>query len=114
MNFLEERRQSPAETERRRQELSNRKELIFLASLIAALASSLIVVGVVVQSKWFHLLTSLSCLALILPTFSVLLRPDIAAVNCFFVLQTATSISIRGATFYFFTDSQTQYPGGPH
>jgi len=46
--------------------------------------------------------------------FHVFLRPDIAKMNTFFFVQTALAISTEGATFYFFTDSPDQYPGGPH
>lgn len=40
--------------------------------------------------------------------------PIIAKVNAFFLVQSAMGISISGASFYFFTDNEQQYPEGPH
>jgi len=49
-----------------------------------------------------------------LVSFSVVLRPVIAKVNAFFLIQTSLGVSIGGASFYFFTDNPYQYPEGPH
>eukprot|EP00971_Amphidinium_carterae_P253951 5041627-Amphidinium_carterae.1 len=46
--------------------------------------------------------------------FSVVLSPVIAKFNAFTLLQNSLSLSIRGAAFYFYTDTSTQYPEGPH
>merc|ERR1711865_1208233 len=53
-------------------------------------------------------------LAILLPSFHFLLRPEIAKVNTFFVLQAALGITINGASFYFYTDKADQFPEGPH
>jgi len=50
----------------------------------------------------------------LLVAFSVLLRPTIAKVNAFFLIQTSCGVSIGGASFYFYTDTAEQYPEGPH
>merc|ERR1719336_3400135 len=47
-------------------------------------------------------------------SYSVALRPVIAKVNAFALIQTSLSIPIGGAAFYFYTDSPEQYPEGPH
>jgi len=56
----------------------------------------------------------LAVLAILLPSFHLVLRPEIAKVNTFFVLQAALSVGISGATFYFYTDKPSQFPEGPH
>merc|ERR1740130_2176724 len=47
-------------------------------------------------------------------SFSVLLSPTIAKFNAFSLIQTALSLQMGGAAFYFFTDTPEQYPEGPH
>jgi len=49
-----------------------------------------------------------------LVAFSLVLKPVIAKVNAFFLVQTAASLSIGGGAFYFYTDTPEQYPEGPH
>lgn len=53
-------------------------------------------------------------LMILLPAFHLVLRPEIARINTFFVLQSTLSIGINGATFYFYTDKPEQFPEGPH
>merc|ERR1719409_1270263 len=50
----------------------------------------------------------------VLISFSVVLRPAIAKMNAFFLIQTSLGISIGGATFYFYTNTPEQYKHGPH
>merc|ERR1719263_1013088 len=53
-------------------------------------------------------------MVVVLVAFSIVLRPVIAKMNAFFLVQTSLGISIQGATFYFYTDTSDQYPDGPH
>ena len=48
---------------------------------------------------------ALFVLVLVLASFSIILRPIMAKVNAFFLLQHAIAIRIGGASFYFFTDT---------
>jgi len=50
----------------------------------------------------------------VITAFTMLLHPMIGRMNCFFFIQTCCVVDISGASFYFFTDSRTQYPEGPH
>lgn len=42
------------------------------------------------------------------------MRPSIARVHAFFFLQNAFHNITQGASFYFFTDNERQFPEGPH
>jgi len=50
----------------------------------------------------------------LLVAFLLLLKPVISLMNCYFVIQTCCVVDISGATFYFFTDTPSQFPDGPH
>jgi len=55
------------------------------------------------------------CVAIVmLISFSVLLSPVIAKFNAFSLIQTSLTLSVSGASFYFYTDTVEQYPEGPH
>merc|ERR1719424_125062 len=61
-----------------------------------------------------HFYGALFVMFVILVSFSILLRPQIAKINAFFLVQTSLGIGIGGSTFYFYTDTPEQYPEGPH
>jgi len=50
----------------------------------------------------------------VLVACAVLLQPVLAKAISFFIIVTAVSPQISGASFYFFTDTAVQYPEGPH
>lgn len=70
--------------------------------------------GATSQSHRNTFLCAVMVLVVLLPSFHFVLRPEIARVNTFFVLQAALGIGINGATFYFYTDKPAQFPEGPH
>merc|ERR1719482_1884182 len=70
--------------------------------------------GATSQARRNTFLAAVMVLFILLPSFHAVLRPEIAKVNSFFVLQAALGISINGATFYFYTDKAEQFPEGPH
>jgi len=89
-------------------------EVLFLCALMTVLTIFLAIVGAVSTSHIHHLAAAIGVLLVLLPSFHLLLRPEIAKVNSFFVLQAALNLSIGGATFYFYTDPPEQFPEGPH
>mmetsp|Transcript_79070 Transcript_79070/g.124704 ORF Transcript_79070/g.124704 Transcript_79070/m.124704 type:complete len:635 (-) Transcript_79070:30-1934(-) len=113
MNYFEEKPVSRAEQDRFRLRLWKQKEVIYLGFLMSGCTILLTLVGAA-ASHATQFFTALAVLAVLLPTFHMVLRPEIAKVNTFFVLQAALSITISGATFYFYTDKVEQYPEGPH
>lgn len=81
---------------------------------MTVLATGLSIVGALATSHLTHCIAALVVLAILLPSFHVVLRPEIAKVNTFFTLQAVLSLTTGGATFYFYTDQAEQYPEGPH
>jgi len=59
-------------------------------------------------------ITALTVAMVMLLSFSIMLSPIIAKFNAFSLIQTSCTFSISGASFYFFTDNEIQYPDGPH
>merc|ERR1719235_2236488 len=74
----------------------------------------LTVLGICYESVTLNAYAAIAVAVVMLVAFSVLLRPVIAKVNAFFLVQTSLGFSVGGASFYFFTDSPEQYPEGPH
>jgi len=89
-------------------------EVVFLCVLMTILTMFLSAIGVMTDSHDVHFWAAVGVLVILLPSFHIMLRPEIAKMNTFFVLQAALSLSIGGATFYFYTDQEDQYPEGPH
>merc|ERR1719229_271886 len=97
-----------------RKVLREQPEACFLCVLMFVCAMSLIVVGFLFQDTLISATAALIVGLVMLIAFSILLRPVIAKVNAFTVLQAASHVSVSGAAFYFFTDDTEQFPDGPH
>merc|ERR1719456_2191896 len=80
--------------------------------LCATLAMS--ATGLLVEDVRVQFYTALTVFLSMLIAFSMVLRPIVAKVNAFSLIQTSLGISIGGATFYFYTDGVSEYPEGPH
>jgi len=113
-NFLEESPKNPFQVAAARKRLFEQKEACVLCFLMFLGTAALTVLGITYESAKVNALASLGVAAVMLVAFSVLLRPVIAKVNAFFLLQTSLGISIGGASFYFYTDNPQQFPEGPH
>jgi folate/biopterin transporter len=114
MNFFEERPATAAEKARMWRNFAEQKEVIGLGILMTACTVVITIVGAVSKSHLVQFVTAIGVLVILLPSFHFVLRPEIAKVNTFFVLQAAMGIGINGASFYFYTDKPEQYPDGPH
>jgi len=96
--------------------------LRFWRQVEACMLSVLMLVGAVViicsltttESYVVHGTVSLCVAAVVLLSFSLWLTPAIAKMNAFNFMSAVTSLSIDAASFYFFTDTEEQYPEGPH
>ena len=89
-------------------------QVFFLCVLMLSCTSAMTISGIATDSVTAHALTALGVLVVILIAFSLVLRPVVAKVNAFFLLQGSLSITISGASFYFFTDNAEEFPDGPH
>merc|ERR1719401_636683 len=70
--------------------------------------------GIHYESPGINAAAALLVALVMLFSFSVVLRPVIAKVNAFSLIQTSCGFSIGGASFYFYTDTIEAYPEGPH
>lgn len=114
MNYFEEVAYTRQQLVRVRQAFLKQKEVLFLCGLMTMLTFLLTVVGTVFHDHAVHFHCAVAILFTMVVATSLLLRPEIARVNSFFMMQAALSVNINGATFYFYTDTPEQYPEGPH
>lgn len=113
-NFMEERPRTVAEVKEHRDHMLHQKEACLLCVLMFAGTISLTVLGISYSSVYVNAFAAMAVAIVMLVAFSLVLRPVIAKVNAFFLIQTSLGVSIGGASFYFYTDTPAQYPDGPH
>eukprot|EP00435_Cladocopium_sp_Y103_P049119 s3002_g14.t1 len=111
--YMQEKRLTWQEVHAARSAILRQKEACILCVLMLAATMILSYFGTMLSVR-ANAMASISIAVMILLSFSILLRPEIAKVNTFFVLQTSVNFSIGGAAFYFYTDTKEQYPEGPH
>lgn len=113
-NYLEETQKTPEEVLEARKMLRDQKEACFLCGLMFAGTITLTVLGICFESAAINAAGAIIVAVVMLVAFSLVLRPIIAKVNAFFLIQTSLGVSIGGASFYFYIDTPEQYPEGPH
>jgi hypothetical protein len=111
---MEEVPQKPEETRLSRQNLLEQKEACMLCILMFLGTLTLTYLGIAFDSVEVNAVAALTLAVIMLVAFSLVLRPVVAKVNAFFLIQTSLGFSIGGAAFYFYTDTPEQYPEGPH
>lgn len=109
-NCLEERPKNRQELEDSRKQLFEQREACFLCFLMFIGTVILTIIGVTYESARVNAYASLIVAFFMLVSFSVVLRPIIAKVNAFFLIQTSLGFSVGGGAFYFYTDTPEQYP----
>eukprot|EP00397_Hematodinium_sp_SG-2012_P021671 GEMP01022403.1.p1 GENE.GEMP01022403.1~~GEMP01022403.1.p1 ORF type:complete len:592 (+),score=85.72 GEMP01022403.1:367-2142(+) len=113
-NMLNERPQDPETVARRRERLAGQIECVYLAVLLFAASCTCVILGLVDVSASRRALGGAFIFIVAMVSLAVSLRPDIAKISCYFLLQSCLFFPIEGAAFYFFTDSQTEYFEGPN
>lgn len=113
-NFLEETEQSAAEIQETRRRLGEQREALSLCFLMFGGTMLLTICGIWYQSVVVNFVAAIVVALIMLVSNSVFLRPIIARVNAFSLIQTSLSCSIGGGAFYFYTDTPDQYAAGPH
>ncbi|CAD7948131.1 unnamed protein product [Amoebophrya sp. A25] len=90
-------------------------ELVGLAFFMGGCAIFMVAAGMQqrVSVAWNCLFAAVLSVAVLI-VFQAFTSPAIANMNFFFFVQTAMTMSIEGASFYFFTDTVEEYPDGPH
>uniref|UniRef100_A0A7S1PNK9 Folate/biopterin transporter n=1 Tax=Alexandrium catenella TaxID=2925 RepID=A0A7S1PNK9_ALECA len=113
-NYLGERYQTAKESAEMRAWFLSVWEVFVpvIAVLVGAIA--LTICGLTIHNKLVRLIIALLCLALVLASINVALRPEISRIISFYIVQSAVHVSFSGASFYFYTDTEDELPGGPH
>jgi len=114
LNYLDDRRLDAADVAVARERVWAQPETLVLT---AVLTGAVCAIGAASLASWPGLVTAWVTAAAIAAVgigFLLLLRPVIGRMAAFGVLQTTLAIGIDGATFYFYTDTAEQFPGGPN
>jgi len=115
LNLLEERRAEGSPLLKlncdKIRQYSNYMALVFI---LTGISLTLAVLGIVSTDTRLNCIVAVSLGVLVFLSFFALADPLVAKTNTFFLLCACCYVSIEGATFYFFTDTPSQYPDGPH
>jgi len=115
MNYMQE---TPLTTQKRAEawaRFMNQGETIVLCALMLFGTATMCLVGLNSTGSMLpQAIAAVTVAIVILAGFSILLSPTIAKFNAFSLIQTACSFQVGGAAFYFYTDTEEQYPEGPH
>lgn len=112
--FLEEKRLDSGEITVVRARFFKQKEACALCVMMLVGTVTLTIVGMVFEDPYVNGFVSITVAIVMITAFSIVLSPTIAKFNAFSVIQGALSLSMGGASFYFYTDTAEQYPEGPH
>eukprot|EP00746_Dinoflagellata_sp_MGD_P033153 gnl/MRDRNA2_/MRDRNA2_17904_c0_seq1.p1 gnl/MRDRNA2_/MRDRNA2_17904_c0~~gnl/MRDRNA2_/MRDRNA2_17904_c0_seq1.p1 ORF type:complete len:565 (+),score=90.64 gnl/MRDRNA2_/MRDRNA2_17904_c0_seq1:130-1824(+) len=112
--YLGEKQKTQEEIQKTRDDHMQNIEAFILCVLMLAATLTMSIAGMCTRNSTIHFCVALGVFAVILTSFSVLLRPDIAKVNALALIQGSFRVSIGGAAFYFYTDTPEMYPEGPH
>lgn len=113
-NYLQERPVSCEEASHFRAAMRHQGEAIGLCICIGVSMALLSVLCMVCSSTRVMFIAALGILTFMILSISLVLRPEIAKVAVFFLLQAVFTPSLGGAVFFFFTNSANQYLAGPH
>jgi MFS family permease len=114
LNYLDERKMSPAEVVSVRTHYFAQGELVILVCLVGGASIVIMVTGLVQHSVWVNLAVGLSCAFVVASAFLLLTAPIIGKMVAFGIVQHLMAFSTMGGVFYFFTNGPEQYPEGPH
>eukprot|EP00927_Polykrikos_kofoidii_P060013 TRINITY_DN55093_c0_g1_i1.p1 TRINITY_DN55093_c0_g1~~TRINITY_DN55093_c0_g1_i1.p1 ORF type:complete len:699 (-),score=52.26 TRINITY_DN55093_c0_g1_i1:144-2240(-) len=114
MNYFDEVAYTRQHLAKVRAAFLKQREVLFLCVLMTFLTIVLTIFGTSTRDYRVQFVGAISILFVLVLSTNLLLRPEIARVNSFFMIQAALSVNINGATFYFYTDTVEQYPEGPH
>eukprot|EP00927_Polykrikos_kofoidii_P006601 TRINITY_DN12674_c0_g1_i1.p1 TRINITY_DN12674_c0_g1~~TRINITY_DN12674_c0_g1_i1.p1 ORF type:complete len:500 (-),score=67.13 TRINITY_DN12674_c0_g1_i1:242-1675(-) len=114
LNYLGEVPQSSSEVAAARGRLLEEKEACFLCVVMLVGTVLLMWLGIMFESVYVNFVGAVVVAFVMLVSFSLVLRPAIAKVNAFFLVQTSLNCSVAGAAFYFMIDGPDKYSQGPH
>jgi len=113
-NYLGESRMSEKEIQLERNRILQQREACILSVVMLVANVVLTYCGMAFESVALNAAVAIFFTIVLLVSFSVLLTPVVAKFNAFQLIQGSLSLSISSASFYFYTDTEAQYPEGPH
>jgi folate/biopterin transporter len=113
-NYLQERKLTDDEVIDERARALQQKEVCLLCGIMLLANVSLTFTGLAFDNVALNATVAVIFTLILLFSFTMLLTPVVAKFNAFQLLQSACSLSISSASFYFYTDSPEEYPEGPH
>jgi len=112
--YMDETRVTPEKLASLRRKYFEQRELLILVLVMFVATIVLTISGIMSHSAITHCCVAIGIGLAVLFAFSLVLSPVIAKFNAFSLIQTSLTLSVSGATFYFYTDTPEQYPEGPH
>lgn len=88
--------------------------IFLLALIIGTISIFTSILGLFEMSTTYLFVASVVSALFMIACFFALLERSVAKVLAFIVIQNMFSISLRAATFFFYTDPAEAYPQGPH
>jgi len=114
LNFLDEKKMSPEKVVEVRAHYFAQGELVVLVVLVGLSSVCMMCSGLLQDSVWVNLAVGLTCGAVVMSSFLLLLTPMIGKMVAFGIIQHLCAFSTQGAVFYFYTNGREQYPEGPN
>lgn len=94
--------------------LKSNKKIFGLATIVGIISLFNSLLGLFEIDTVYLLISSIFCALAMILLFFLMIDHRIAKIQTFIILQNMFSISLDGATFYFYTDTKEQFPAGPH
>ena len=89
-------------------------KLNLLSGLICLLSMIIGILGIInIKIEYLFIFAIISSIIMIIG-FIVCTTPIFAKIQCYLIIQNMFTVSIESASFFFFTDSELSFPGGPH
>ena len=94
--------------------MKKNKKIFGLAAIVGFISLFNSLLGIFEIDTVYLLISSIFCALAMILLFFLLIDHRIAKIQTFIILQNMFSISLEGASFYFYTDTKEQFPAGPH
>lgn len=114
LGYLEETPMGDEELRAVRRRFADQKEACALCLIMLIGTIALSICGIIYRDPRTNGLLAIGIGVVVISSFTVVLSPAIAKFNAYSVIQGSLSLSISGASFYFYTDGPEAYPEGPH
>jgi len=113
-NYLGESQLTPSEVQENQDHFTYNRQQLIVPSGMLVIGILLILLGNLNLSATAQFACSLALLIIMCECIFLVMDRDVALVAVFFAFLSAVQPNIEGAEFYFWNDTDLQYPEGPH